>query len=142
MTSSWREAGLGAVRARLCAARAVIRASSGSTSSPFPIGSLLGGRGASVVVAYLDPFRNIRGLTSADLGVSGTQVTMESPKLTGFRNDSRPYEVTASAATQDVRKPNLVELKDLRARIVTDDEGSAARLEARLSASWTRKRSR
>ena len=55
---------------------------------------------------------------------------MESPRLTGFRKDTRPYEVTASAATQDVRKPNLVELKDLRARIVTDDQGSAARLEA------------
>ena len=55
---------------------------------------------------------------------------MESPKLNGFRNDSRPYEVTASAATQDILKPNLVELKDLRARIVTDDKGGAARLEA------------
>ena len=55
---------------------------------------------------------------------------MESPKLNGFRNDSRPYEVTATAATQDILKPNLVELKDLRARIVTDDKGGAAKLEA------------
>ena len=56
--------------------------------------------------------------------MSGTNVTMESPKLTGFRNDNRPYEVTASAATQDVRKPDLVELKDLRARIVTDERAA------------------
>jgi lipopolysaccharide export system protein LptC len=70
------------------------------------------------------------GLTLGPVGVSGTQVTMESPRLTGFRNDSRPYEVTAIAAVQDVRKPHLVELKDLRARIVTDDQGNAARLEA------------
>ncbi|HEY8382339.1 MAG TPA: LPS export ABC transporter periplasmic protein LptC [Microvirga sp.] len=77
-----------------------------------------------------DPFRRIEGLTVGPVSVSGTQVTMEAPKLTGFRNDSRPYEVTASAATQDVRKPNLVELKDLKARIVTDDQGNAARLEA------------
>jgi lipopolysaccharide export system protein LptC len=80
--------------------------------------------------AYFDPFRNIPGLTIGKIGVSGTQVTMESPKLNGFRNDSRPYEVTASAATQDILKPNFVELKDLRARIVTDDNGGAARLEA------------
>ncbi len=82
------------------------------------------------LVAYLDPFRKVEGLTVGPIGVSGTNVTMESPKLTGFKNDKRPYEVTASAATQDVRKPNFVELKDLRARIVTDDKGGVARLEA------------
>lgn len=94
-----------------------------------PLGSLLA---VTLVVfyAYIDPFRHIPGLTIGKIGVSGTQVTMESPKLNGFRNDSRPYEVTASAATQDVLKPNFVELKDLRARVVTDDKGGAARLEA------------
>ena len=94
-----------------------------------PLGSII----AVAVVffyAYIDPFRNIPGLTIGKLGVSGTKVTMESPKLNGFRNDSRPYEVTASAATQDILKPNFVELKDLRARIVTNDTGGAARLEA------------
>jgi lipopolysaccharide export system protein LptC len=94
-----------------------------------PLGSVLT---IAVVAfyAYIDPFRNIPGLTIGKIGVSGTQVTMESPKLNGFRNDSRPYEVTASAATQDILKPNFVELKDLRARIVTDDKGGAAKLEA------------
>jgi len=63
-----------------------------------PLGSLLA---IAVVVfyAYIDPFRNIPGLTMGKIGVSGTKVTMESPKLNGFRNDSRPYEVTATAAT-------------------------------------------
>ena len=103
-----------------------------------PVGAVLA---MTVVglVAYLDPFRNIPGLTVGPIGVSGTSVTMESPKLTGFRNDNRPYEVTASAATQDVRKPNFVELKDLRARIVTDDKGSVARLEANVGVLDTQK---
>ena len=64
------------------------------------------------------------------VSLSGTEITMESPRLTGFRDGTRPYEVTATVATQDVRQPNRVELKDLRARIVTDDRGSAARMEA------------
>jgi lipopolysaccharide export system protein LptC len=81
-------------------------------------------------VTYLNPFRKVENLSVGSIGVSGTNVTMEMPKLTGFKNDNRPYEVTASAATQDVRKPNLVQLKDLRARIVTDDRGGVARLEA------------
>src|SRR6478609_3605745 len=94
-----------------------------------PLGAVLGGL-AIVVVAFFNPFRKIEGLTVGPVSVSGTQVTMELPRLTGFKNDNRPYEVTASAATQDVRKPNLVELKNLRARLITDDQGSVARLEA------------
>jgi lipopolysaccharide export system protein LptC len=96
-----------------------------------PVGSLIG-IAAVGLVAYLDPFRKIENLSFGAVGVSGTNVTMEAPKLTGFKNDNRPYEVTASAATQDVRKPNFVELKDLRARIVTDDKGSVANLEAAI----------
>ena len=103
-----------------------------------PLGSLLG-MGAVGFVAYYDPFRKIENLSFGAIGVSGTNVTMASPKLNGFKNDNRPYEVTASAATQDVRKPNLVELKDLRARIVTDDKGSIARLEASVGILDTQK---
>jgi lipopolysaccharide export system protein LptC len=103
-----------------------------------PLGSLIG-IGAVGLVAYLDPFRKIENLSFGAVGVSGTNVTMEAPKLTGFKNDNRPYEVTASAATQDVRKPNFVELKDLRARIVTDDKGSVANLEAAVGVLNTQK---
>jgi lipopolysaccharide export system protein LptC len=94
-----------------------------------PLGSLIG-MGAVGFVAYYDPFRNIENLSFGSIGVSGSNVTMASPKLTGFKNDNRPYEVTASEATQDVRKPDLVQLKDLKARIVTDDRGSVAWLQA------------
>lgn len=103
-----------------------------------PIGAVLGMTGVGLV-AYIDPFRQIEGLTIGEIGVSGTNVTMESPKLTGFKNDNRPYEVTASAATQDVRKPNFVELKDLKARFVTDDRGGTARLEAAVGVLDTQK---
>ncbi|MCB8819327.1 LPS export ABC transporter periplasmic protein LptC [Microvirga rosea] len=103
-----------------------------------PLGSVLA-LGIVVLLAYFNPFRNIQGLSVGAIGVSGTQVTMQSPKLTGFRNDNRPYEVTASEAVQDVRKPNFVELKELRARIVTDDKGSAARLQAAFGVLDTQK---
>jgi lipopolysaccharide export system protein LptC len=94
-----------------------------------PLGATLGVV-AIGLATWFNPFRTLEGLTVGPVSVSGTHVTMESPRLTGFRNDSRPYEVTASSALQDVRRPNIVELKDLRARIVTDDQGGAARLEA------------
>lgn len=103
-----------------------------------PLGSIVS-IGIVVFFAYFEPFRQIQDLSFGSIGVNGTNVTMEAPKLTGFKNDNRPYEVTASAATQDVRKPNLVELKDLRARIVTDERGSAARLEADIGILDTQK---
>ncbi len=103
-----------------------------------PLGSFLAVAGVAIF-AYIDPFRQIEDLQFGSIGVSGTNVTMEAPRLTGFKNDNRPYEVTASAATQDVRKPNFVELKDLRARIVTDDKGSVAKLEADIGILDTQK---
>jgi len=94
-----------------------------------PLGAVIG-IGAVTFVAYFDPFRQIQGLTLGPISVSGTQVAMESPKLTGFRSDTRPYEVTAIQALQDVKKPNIVELREMKAKITMDDQGGVARLEA------------
>ncbi len=63
-----------------------------------------------------------------DLGtliVSGTKITMESPRLAGYTRDQRGYEVTAKAAAQDMAKPEFVELKDLRAKLAMQDNNSA-----------------
>jgi lipopolysaccharide export system protein LptC len=76
------------------------------------------------------PSGSLGGLTLGPLSFSGTKITMESPKMTGFHKDSRPYEVTAISATQDVRKPNVIELNQMRGRLVVDDNGTTARLEA------------
>lgn len=95
-----------------------------------PLGSALGIAGV-IFVAYFDPFRNVQGLTLGPVSISGTQVAMENPKLTGFRNDNRPYEVTATQALQDVKKPNIVELRDMKAKITMNDQGGIARLEAK-----------
>jgi lipopolysaccharide export system protein LptC len=80
-------------------------------------------------ITFFDPFGRISGLTLGPLSLSGSKITMENPRLTGYRKDSRPYEVTALAAMQDVRKPNIVEMKNLNARI-TLSEASVAKLEA------------
>jgi lipopolysaccharide export system protein LptC len=93
----------------------------------------LGAVAAMVLIglfAYLNPFRKIEGLSVGSVGVNGTNVTMESPKLTGFKNDNRPYEVTASAATQDVgvldtQKEQMNLRQDVRVRT---DSGQEAQL--------------
>lgn len=57
--------------------------------------------------------------------VSGTKITMESPRLAGFTKDQRSYEVTAKGAAQDLAKPDLVELNDLRAKLAMQDNNTA-----------------
>jgi lipopolysaccharide export system protein LptC len=46
---------------------------------------------------------------------SGTRITMELPRINRYTIDARPYQLTARAAEQDVTKPDILELKELRA---------------------------
>ncbi len=73
-----------------------------------------------VLAPYLNPFRAIAGLGLGPVSLSGTKVTMDNPKLTGFRKDNKPYEMVARTAVQDVRKPNFVELNDMTARLMME----------------------
>jgi lipopolysaccharide export system protein LptC len=91
-----------------------------------PVGALVAG-GLVLAATLYKPFGNVPGLSLGSVSVSGTKIAMENPRLTGFRKDNRPYEVTAKAAFQDVRKPGLIELKDVNAKLATD-AGSSANL--------------
>jgi lipopolysaccharide export system protein LptC len=93
-----------------------------------PLGSALS-IGMVLVISIFDPFGRLGGLDLGPIHLNGTKITMEQPKLSGFRKDARPYEVIAVSATQDVKKPNIVELKDLKARITLEGT-NVARLEA------------
>lgn len=87
---------------------------------------------AIVAVSVFNPFRLLAKLPldTGNLVVSGTKVTMESPHLSGFTPDGRPYELWAKTATQDVTKPDFVDLATLRAKVATEDQ-SIVTLDAR-----------
>ena len=72
---------------------------------------------------FLGGRKQPEGLSLGSIGVEGSRVTMSLPKLTGFRSDLRPYEVTARTATQDLKAPTLIELQDLDARIGMGERG-------------------
>jgi lipopolysaccharide export system protein LptC len=61
-------------------------------------------------------------LDMGNLVVSGTKITMESPHLSGYTPDQRPYEVWAKTATQDVTDPDHVDLRTLRAKVLMEDQ--------------------
>ena len=45
-----------------------------------------------------------------------------SPRVAGFTNDARPYEVIARAASQDITKPDIVDLEDIHAKVEMQDK--------------------
>jgi lipopolysaccharide export system protein LptC len=78
-------------------------------------------------VSIFNPFRMLLPKLPVDMGnlvVSGTKITMESPHLSGFSTDQRPYELWAKAAIQDITDPDHVELKTLRSKVLMEDRST------------------
>ncbi|WP_375413383.1 LPS export ABC transporter periplasmic protein LptC [uncultured Bradyrhizobium sp.] len=86
-----------------------------------------------VAISIFNPFRALMKQLPVDIDnlvVSGSKITMESPHMSGFSPDQRPYELWAKTATQDLTDPDRVELKVLRAKILQEDR-STVTMEAR-----------
>ncbi|SDT29652.1 LPS export ABC transporter periplasmic protein LptC [Bradyrhizobium canariense] len=80
-----------------------------------------------VAVSIFNPFRMLLPKLPLDTGnlvVSGTKITMESPHLSGYTTDRRPYEVWANTAVQDVTDPDHLDLSILRAKLLMEDQST------------------
>jgi lipopolysaccharide export system protein LptC len=78
-----------------------------------------------VAINYIPPIGGFR--LPGELGnlvIHGTKITMQQPRLTGFTIDSRAYEFSADAASQDITKPDLVELHQLHAKMEMQDKST------------------
>jgi lipopolysaccharide export system protein LptC len=76
--------------------------------------------------AYFNPFRvlaNIR-VDPSKIIISGTRIKMGSPRYAGYTSDNRPYEVTAQAASQDITKPDLIDLEQIWAKMEMQDKST------------------
>jgi lipopolysaccharide export system protein LptC len=76
-----------------------------------------------IVATFFNPFRLIAAfpIDPGKISLSGTKIVMELPRLNGFTTDSRPYELTARAAAQDITKPEILELSDINGRVELKD---------------------
>ncbi len=77
------------------------------------------GLGGYVLFNYINPLRVLEKLpdVSGTLAVQGSKITMEAPRIAGITRDKRSYELTAETAIQDIAKPDVVELQNLRAKM-------------------------
>lgn len=78
------------------------------------------------LLTYFNPLRMLAKLPIDITGlvVSGSKITMEQPRLTGFTHDSRAYELSAEAARQDLTKPDIVELHNIHAKVEMQDKST------------------
>ena len=90
-----------------------------------PLAVVLGFTGI-FLITYFNPLRMLAKLPIdvGNLVVSGTKITMEHPRLSGFTGDARAYEVSADAAKQDLTKPDLIELRNIRAKVQMQDKST------------------
>ncbi len=74
---------------------------------------------------YFDPLSYMRELpvSVGALKISGTKLTMEAPKLTGFSKDGHPYSITAESAAQDLTNTSVIELSNIVGKFTTDERG-------------------
>jgi lipopolysaccharide export system protein LptC len=88
---------------------------------------------AILMASIFNPFRMLLPKLPIEMGnlvVSGTKITMESPHMSGYTPDQRPYEVWAKTATQDITDPDRVDLKTLRAKVLMEDQTTTVILDA------------
>lgn len=89
---------------------------------------LLGGTLIALVGVSVLQQMNIKIELPFELGalhLSGTRLTMEVPKLSGFTDDGRGYWVNAASASQDLTNPDILELTDIDARLELANKGWA-----------------
>ncbi|MBV9064848.1 MAG: LPS export ABC transporter periplasmic protein LptC, partial [Methylobacteriaceae bacterium] len=61
-------------------------------------------------------FSRLAHLSIGGVGLQGTKITIDTPRLTGKRRNGMPYEVRAAQGMQDMLKPDIVELAHLDAK--------------------------
>lgn len=80
--------------------------------------AIIGSLSLSFLLRIYNPFRAmLPDVEVSSVGLSGSKLTMEQPKLSGFKKDNKAYEMTAQAASQDIKTPSIVELTQPIARI-------------------------
>ncbi len=78
------------------------------------------------ITIIFDPFKRLpRNLSVGNVGLQGSVVTLETPKMKGFRQDGQPFELTGLSGTQDILKPNIVNLVGVDAKVGLDDATTA-----------------
>ena len=79
-------------------------------------------------ILAFDPLRRLQigGFSVASVGLEGTRIKMDRPRLSGYRADGQPYEIKANSVVQDTRRPKVFELDNVDAKLGVKDGSTTA----------------
>lgn len=82
--------------------------------------------GSVIALSLFNPFRVVADVPTnmENIVVSGTKITMESPHMSGFSPDERPYEMWAKTAVQDVADADNVDLDTPKGKMLMQDRST------------------
>jgi lipopolysaccharide export system protein LptC len=72
--------------------------------------------GLGAIIMLFDPFSRLAHLSIGGVGMHGTKITIDTPRVAGKRTNGMPYEVRAAQGIQDILTPDIVELVQLAAK--------------------------
>ena len=85
------------------------------------LGAVLGVSVIAIVAAF-DPLRHLpKAVSLAGVGVEGTKITLESPRISGVQQGGGPYDIKATTGLQDILTPSLIELVGVDATVAMAD---------------------
>ncbi|MCC7348313.1 MAG: LPS export ABC transporter periplasmic protein LptC [Variibacter sp.] len=85
-------------------------------------GGIVGGVLLYMLASWLNPFGALPIVPSmSQMMVSGSRVTMDMPRVSGYTRDGRAYEMSAAAAAQDLKRPQFIEMKEIRSKVEMKD---------------------
>ena len=69
-----------------------------------------------IVMGFLNT-KSIGNIKVESTGISNGMLVMEAPKMSGFNRDNRPYDLSASRAKQDLKRPSIIKMENLQATL-------------------------
>ena len=91
------------------------------------IGSCSAGVLLFAFVVFFDPFGKLpQNVSIGGVGLEGTRVTIDLPKIIGHRKDGLPYDVRATKGYKDILKADITELAAVDARVGMGDGSNIA----------------
>ncbi len=78
-----------------------------------------------VAAVLIDPLRNLPvDVSVKQVGLEGTKVTVDLPRVSGLQKNGRPFEIKARTGVQDVAVPNILELQDIESALGTGEDST------------------
>ena len=73
----------------------------------------------------IDPLRHLPvDFSVKRVGLEGTKITVEFPRVSGLQKNGRPFEIKARSGVQDVAVSNIIELQDIESALGTAESST------------------